>query len=177
MAILKVAQLGNPILRKQAEPLNPQDIQTDNTQILINNMLDTMRDYGGVGLSAPQVHVSRQILLIESLQSKRYPGKPDIPLTVMINPVISVLDKSIIYSWESCLSIPDLWGEVPRYKKLEVTYLDKEANQQTLLASDFFSIVIQHEVDHLNAKVFLDQMTDLSTLCYRDEYLKKTTKR
>ena len=173
MAILKVARLGNPVLRTQTEPLDIDEIQNTTTQTLIDDMIDTMRDYGGLGLAAPQVHVPKNIVLFEPHITPRYPEATGFPLTIMINPRITVNDNNMIYPWESCLSIPDLKGMVPRYKRITVDYLDREGNNKTLEASDFLSVIIQHEVDHLNGKVFLDRMENFSTLSYLSEFMKE----
>lgn len=172
MAILKVAQLGNSILRKLAEPLLYEEILSDSTQTLIQNMIYTMREYGGVGLAAPQVHESKQIVVLESDKSIRYPDSIGFPLRIMINPVIDVLSDKKSDSWESCLSLPDFRGIVPRFSAIKVNYFDEKGMERQVLADDFFAIVIQHEVDHLQGKVFIDRMDSLESLSYQSEYQK-----
>src|SRR3989454_12597343 len=115
MAILKVARLGHPVLRQQAERVLPADIQSAHLQQLIDDMIETMREYDGAGLAANQVHVPRQIAVIEVAKNPRYPDAPEIPLTVVINPVVTPLSEETEDGWEGCLSVPDMRGGVPRY--------------------------------------------------------------
>ena len=172
MSILKIAQLGHPILRKSASPLDTSEIQSDETQNLIENMIETMYEYDGVGLAAPQVHVSKQIVVIESFKTNRYPDAPEISQLIMINPQIEYLTNDIIEIWEGCLSLPNLRGKVPRCQKIRVKFIDRFSKENIIEAEDFLSIVIQHETDHLLGKVFLDRMKDLSLLSYLAEYKK-----
>lgn len=172
MAILKVAKLGNPVLRKKAEAVNPADIKTEAFQKFIDDMIDTMRDYDGVGIAAPQVHVSLQVFVCEVNNNARYPGAPDVPLTVFINPVLKDLSQTKVELWEGCLSIPAMRGVVPRYEDLMCEGLDRNGTPVSLKASGFFARVIQHEWDHLQGGVYLDRMPDLKTLCHLDEFAK-----
>src|SRR5262245_18717375 len=143
MSILKVSRLGHPVLRQQSEVVSPQLLATSAIQTLIDNMIDTMYEYSGVGLAAPQVHESLLIAVIESSGPRG-----EIPLTVLVNPVVTVLDDTVLEDWEGCLSIPDLRGRVPRHSKLQVDALDRKGKQQQIIAEGFFARVIQHEVDH-----------------------------
>ena len=115
MAILKVARLGHPVLRKVAEPVAVKQITSPDTQRLIDDMVETMREYNGAGLAAPQVHTLQQICVIEVNGNPRYPDAPSIPLTVLINPVVTPLTSEMDDGWEGCLSVPDMRGVVPRY--------------------------------------------------------------
>jgi peptide deformylase len=168
MSILKVSRLGHPVLREKARPLTPSFLAKPATQTLIDNMIETMYEYHGVGLAAPQVHESLLLAVIES-QGER--GR--IPLTVLVNPVVLVpgdnpeIDK--IEDWEGCLSIPDLRGRVPRYRKLQVKALDRRGAKLNFVAEGFFARVVQHECDHLMGHVYLDRMPDLRTLTHLDE--------
>ncbi len=170
MAILKVAWLGHPILREKAHPVNKGDILSVKIQSLIEDMIETMHEYEGLGLAAPQVHASKQIVVIESQSSSRYPDAPQIPKMIMINPKLKYLTDEQIESWEGCLSVPDLRGRVPRCQKIEVVFYDRDGLRHTQIAEDLLSIVIQHETDHLFGKVFLDRMEDLSSLSFLSEY-------
>ncbi len=172
MAILKVARLGHPILREIACPVHEDEISSDSIQSLIKDMIDTMHEYEGLGLAAPQVHVSKQIVVIESQSSSRYPEAPEIPKMVMINPQVEYLTHEQIESWEGCLSVPDMRGLVPRCQKIQVVFYDEKGICHTEIAEDFLSIVIQHETDHLFGKVFLDRMEDLSSLSFLSEFKK-----
>jgi peptide deformylase len=169
MSILKVARIGHPILRKVAQELSAEDIAKPETQRLIDDMIETMKEYDGVGLAAVQVHISRQIAVLEVTDNPRYPHKEKVPLAVLINPKIETLTDEMEEDWEGCLSINELRGQVPRYKNIRVVGLDRDGKEFNLVASGFHARVIQHEWDHLQGKVYLDRMKDLSTLTYLTE--------
>jgi peptide deformylase len=170
MSILKVARLGHPVLREVTANLSPGDLQSAPMQQFIDDMIETMKEYDGVGLAADQVHESKQIAVLEVADNPRYPGKPPVPLTVLVNPKITPLSDEIEEDWEGCLSVPDLRGQVPRYKRIRVEALDRTGKPLDFVASDFHARVIQHEYDHLNGKVYLDRMRDLSTLSFLQEF-------
>ena len=170
MPILKVARLGHPVIRKTAEVLTSQEIQSPELQHFIDDMIETMKEYEGVGLAAPQVHVSKQIAVIEVNENPRYPGMSQVPLTVLINPRIVLRSKNLIEDWEGCLSIPDLRGSVPRSASLVCEALDRTGKSIKLEAKDFFARVIQHECDHLQGAVYLDRMQNLKTLTHLSEF-------
>src|SRR5215470_11595173 len=172
MAILKVARLGHPVLREQAEPLTPAEIRSPETQRFIDDMIETMREYDGAGLAANQVHTPKQIAVIEVQANPRYPDAPQIPLMVVINPLVTPLTEDMEEGWEGCLSVPDMRGMVPRYTSVRLTCLDREGQPVDVIAKDFFARVCQHETDHLNGKVYLDRMRDLSTLTHIAEWNK-----
>lgn len=168
MAILKIAVLGNPVLRVMAEPV--KNIQAPDIQRLIDDMIETMREYKGVGLAAPQVHRPLQIAVIEADEPPRGSGEPSRPLTVLINPQISPVTDQMEEDWEGCLSIPDLRGKVPRHREIEIQAHDRRGRPLQLKAGDFFARVIQHEYDHLTGTMFLDRMKSFETLTYLAEY-------
>jgi peptide deformylase len=168
MAILKVAILGNPVLRVPGEPV--KNIQAPDIQRLIDDMIETMREYRGVGLAAPQVHRSLQIAVIEEEKDPEAPRESSRPLTVLINPRVVPVTDRMEEDWEGCLSIPDLRGKVPRFKEIEVQAHDRRGRPLLLKASDFFARVIQHEHDHLTGTVFLDRMKSFETLTYPVEH-------
>jgi peptide deformylase len=170
MAILKVARLGHPVLRKITAPLSVSEIQSAPIQKFIDDMIESMKEYNGVGLAADQVHESKQIAVLEVADNPRYPDKPAVPLTVLINPQITPLSEETEDDWEGCLSIPDLRGRVPRFKSLRVQALDRHGRELSFTAYDFHARVIQHEWDHLNGKVYLDRMRDLSSLAFLAEF-------
>ncbi len=170
MSILKVARLGHPVLRNVAQDLAPQEISTPETQQLIVDMIETMKEYDGVGLAAVQVHVSSQIAVLEVADNPRYPDKKKVDLAILINPKIEPLTEDMEEDWEGCLSIIEMRGMVPRYKKIKVVGRDREGNELDFVASGFHARVIQHECDHLQGRVFLDRMKDLSTLTYLPEF-------
>lgn len=170
MAILKVARLGHPILREVARPVPPERIRSAEIQRFIDDMVETMREYDGAGLAAPQVHTLLQIAVIEVAGNPRYPDAPDIPLTVVINPVVTPLTEEIEDGWEGCLSVPDMRGMVPRYTAVRLQCYDRDGQHVDLVAKEFFARVVQHETDHLHGVVYVDRMRDLSTLSYIAEW-------
>jgi peptide deformylase len=165
MSILKVCRLGHPVLRMEAQPVSPEALASPAIQRLIDDMMVTMVEYYGVGLAAPQIHESLAIAVIES----RGP-RGDIPMTVLVNPDVTVLDEELIEDWEGCLSIPELRGRVPRWRRLRVDALDRNGKKTQFIAEDFFARVIQHEFDHLMGKVYVDRMRDLKTLSHFAEF-------
>ena len=170
MAILKVARLGHPVLRQKALPVPAGDIRSAEIQRLIDDMVETMREYNGAGLAAPQVHVLKQICVIEVNENPRYPEAPSIPLTVLVNPVLTPMTEEMEDGWEGCLSVPDMRGVVPRYTAVRLECLDRDGNPVTLVAKEFFARVIQHETDHLNGIVYVDRIRDMRTLSHIAEW-------
>lgn len=170
MAILKVARLGHPVLRKVAAPVPVGEIGAPETQRLIDDMVETMREYSGAGLAAPQVHALKQICVIEVNRNPRYPDAPAIPLTVLVNPVVTPLTDEMEDGWEGCLSVPDMRGIVPRFGSVRLEARDREGNPIDVVAKEFLARVIQHETDHLHGIVYVDRMRDLSTLTHLAEW-------
>ena len=170
MSILKVTRLGHPVLRQVAATVSLEDLQTPTRQKFIDDMVETMKEYDGVGLAADQVFESLQIAVLEVADNPRYPDKPKVPLTVLVNPRITPTSDEMEDDWEGCLSIPDLRGLVPRYKSIRVRAHDRFGQPLDFVAHDFHARVIQHEFDHLNGKVYLDRMRDLTTLSFLQEF-------
>lgn len=170
MSILKVARLGHPVLRRPTDLVSKHELRSDDTRKFIDDMIETMKEYDGVGLAADQVHVSKQIAVLEVADNPRYPEKEKVALTVLVNPTITPLGEELDEDWEGCLSIPDLRGKVPRHTTIKVTALDRAGAPLEFVASGFHARVIQHEWDHLNGKVYLDRMRDFSTLTFLSEY-------
>ena|SRR5690242_5008211 len=168
--ILKVARLGHPVLRTAAKPVPVEQIKSHDFQKLLDDMVETMHEYSGVGLAGPQVHLSQQIAVLEVQGHPRYPDMPDVPLTYIINPVVEVLERETIDEWEGCLSIPEMRGNVPRFKKVRVQALGRNAEPLDFVAEDFHARVIQHETDHLKGDVYIDRMPDLRTLAHLLEW-------
>src|SRR5258708_9879459 len=135
--ILKVARLGFPSVRTVASAVPSDQIPSHDFQKLIGDMVDTMHEYHGVGVAAPQIHLPIQLCVLEVHDNPRYPDMPSVPLTVLINPVVTILDPTLVEEWEGCLSIPDLRGSVPRYKQLRVIALGRDAKPLEIEASDF----------------------------------------
>ncbi len=172
MAILKVARLGHPVLRRVADPVPAGEITRPETQRLIDDMVETMREYNGVGVAAPQVHVSRQIAVLEVESHPRYPDVPRIPLLVIVNPVLTPVGEETATDWEGCLSVPDLRGVTPRWSAVRLEAYGRKGERMDLVAKEFFARVLQHETDHLNGKVYLDRMRDFSTLSHLTEWMR-----
>ena len=166
MAILKVARLGHPVLREPSLSVPPERIPTAEFQRFIDDMVETMREYDGAGLAATQVHQPVQIAVIEVDANPRYPDAEGIPLTVVINTMVTQLTEEMEEGWEGCLSVPDMRGMVPRVTAVRLQCYDREANPVDLVANDFFARVIQHETDHLNGIDYIDRMRDLRTLSH-----------
>lgn len=171
MAILKVARMGHPVLRQKARELSKKEIQSEEIRRLIRDMIETMQEYTGIGLAAPQVHHSVQLAIIGySGDNPRYPDQEPQPLRVLINPKITVLDSKEQGFWEGCLSVPELRGLVYRPRKIQVDYLDEEAKPQKIVAEDFLATVFQHELDHLAGVLYVDRIKDTTKLAFLEEY-------
>src|SRR5258706_1168528 len=170
MSILKVTRLGHPVLRQVTDEIAVKELKSAAMQKFIDDMVETMKEYDGVGLAADQVFTSKQVAVLEVADNPRYPQKPNVPLTVLINPKITALTDEMEEDWEGCLSIPDLRGRVPRYKSIRVQALNRAGQNLDFIAANFHARVIQHEFDHLNGKVYLDRMRDLSTLTFLQEF-------
>ena len=170
MSILKVARMGHPILRATARPLEKAEVRSTAVQKLIDDMIETMQEYHGVGLAAPQVHESVR-LFVASLDAREPPDEHAAPEPiVVINPEITVLGADIVEDWEGCLSIPDIRGRVPRPREIRVRALDREGGRIELRAHDFPARVIQHETDHLDGVLFFDRMRSFESLTFLEEY-------
>jgi peptide deformylase len=172
MALLKVARLGHPVLRRIAQPLPVAEIRTATVQGFIDDLVETMIEYDGAGLAAPQVHVSQQIVVFQVEANPRYPEAEAIPLTVLINPKITPTTKTTEEDWEGCLSLPDLRGKVPRYTRVRVDAHDRSGKRLQYEARGFHARVVQHECDHLIGKVFLDRMTSMDSLAFEREFVR-----
>lgn len=129
--ILKVARLGHPIVRTAARQVTEEEIKSQGFQVLIDSMVETMHEYSGVGLAATQIHLPLQVAVLEVERNPRYPDAPPVPLTVLINPVVTILDDRLIDGYEGCLSIPDMRGMVPRFTRLRVEGLDATRSRWT----------------------------------------------
>jgi len=173
MAVRKVLRMGHPVLRHPADPIDPAAIESFETRLLIADMIDTLHDYGGIGLAAPQVGESVRIAIVEIPESgTRYGDVPEMPLTVFFNPTITVLDTESRGFWEGCLSVPGLRGFVERPQKIRVDYLDIEGNAQAIELEGFLATVFQHEFDHLDGKLYVDRISDTRLLAFEEEFLR-----
>jgi peptide deformylase len=169
MSILKVARMGHPVLRAKARPLEKSEIRSATIQKLIDDMLDTMAEYHGVGLAAPQVHEGLRIF-VAALDPGDEDEEEDIVPIAVINPEIAVVGTDVVEDWEGCLSIPDIRGRVPRAREIKVRAFDRTGARIELAAHDFSARVIQHETDHLDGVLFFDRMKSLASMTFLDEY-------
>jgi peptide deformylase len=177
MAIRKIAQLGEPVLRQEARALRPEELAAVETQRLIDDMIDTMRDADGAGLAAPQVYESVQLVVIELSSPRRYPDVDRIPLLVLANPVLTPLvgqggvplaDQEAITVYEGCLSVSGLRGRVRRPRKVRVQALDRDGAALDFVWEGFRAAVVQHEVDHLRGTLFVDRALPKSLIFLRE---------
>jgi len=168
MSILKVARLGHPVLRTLARPLTAPELASPEVQRLIDDMIETMYEYDGVGLAAPQIHVGLRLAVLEVPESDER-TRAAVPLTVLANPEITPLGPEKAIGWEGCLSIAELRGQVPRWERLRLSALDRDGKPYVLEAAGFFARVIQHECDHLDGNVYLDRMEGMRSLSYQHE--------
>ena len=169
MAIRKVSRMGHPVLRQRAAEIPPTQMQSPPMQHLIDDMIETMIDYEGIGLAAPQVFEPLRLIVLGDPAADPQ-DEAAIPLTVLFNPQFTTLSPESIDGWEGCLSIPQLRGVVPRSAAVEVRGYDREGSAVELEAEGIFARVLQHEIDHLDGVLFLDRMDDLQTLTFLDEY-------
>src|SRR4051812_41955677 len=178
MSILKVAHMGHPVLRARAKPLDPADIKSVRIQQLIDDMFETMKEYNGVGLAAPQVHEGVRLFVAGLAPRPRDEEEDDdeeeederVPLMTLINPETTAIGSDVDDDWEGCLSIPEIRGRVPRAREIEVKAYDRRARRISIRARGFTARVIQHETDHLDGVLFLDRMASLDTLTYIEEF-------
>jgi len=173
MAILKVARLGHPVLRAKAQPLSPSDITSPRIQRLIDDMFETMLEYSGIGLAAPQVHESLRIFVAGLRKADVVTPMLDdkeMPLISVINPEVAPVGEITEQDWEGCLSIPDIRGKVPRSQVVRLRAHDRTGRRIELIAHGLPARVIQHETDHLDGVLFFDRMTTFETLTFMDEF-------
>jgi peptide deformylase len=172
LTVKRIIKMGNPLLREVAEIFTKEEIVSDEVKMLVDDMWDTLESAGGIGLAAPQIGVSKQLAIIEiSEDSERYPESEPSQSFIMFNPEITVLDDVLQGFFEGCLSVPGMRGYVERPRKIQVDYLDEEALPQTVVIEEFLATVFQHELDHLIGKLYVDRMTDISTLAFEDEMI------
>ncbi len=181
MSLRKIAQIGHPVLRKTARPLSKEELLSPSGQQLIDDLISTMRDADGAGLAAPQVYESVRACIIEVGQNARYPYKPKIPLTVLVNPTLLPLSPRTFSNFEGCLSVPNPRGRVRRFAVVRVQAWDRLGNDLDFVVRGVSAGTFQHEVDHLDGRLFVDRIEDPRTLCtwqeferhYREEFVKE----
>jgi len=164
--------MGHPVLRERARPFEKSDLRNPLVQKLIDDMIETMHEYHGVGLAGPQVHEGRRVF-VALLDDE--PG-PESDAVAIINPELVPTAQNKEEGWEGCLSIPDIRGMVPRFTDITLRGLDREGKAVELQLKGFPARVAQHETDHLDGVLFFDRMTSMQSLTYLDEYSRYHTK-
>ncbi len=165
--------MGHPVLRARAKAIAPAEIKSPRIQQLIDDMFETMHEYQGVGLAAPQVHVGLR-LFVAGFESEREGSKEDddrnVPVMAIINPEIEAIGTTTVEDWEGCLSIPDIRGKVPRAASIVVKAYDRKGRRIEVRTRGFTARVIKHETDHLDGVLFFDRMKSFETLTFLDEF-------
>jgi peptide deformylase len=182
MSILKVSRMGNPVLRTKIKPMPQAEIGSTAVQCLIDDMIQTMIEYNGVGLAAPQVHEGLRLFVAhvvtnhdEDRDDDAEPAEPKV--LAIINPEITPVGRVVEEDWEGCLSIPDIRGLVPRSRDIRLRGFDRHGERVDVQAGGFMARVIQHETDHLDGILFLDRMTSFASLSFIEEYARYHAKR
>ncbi len=165
MAIRTILEIGHPVLATRAAEVNQADVLSSEVQSCIDDMIDTMRDANGAGIAANQIGVQKRMFVIEIGDNPRYPYKPRVPLTVVINPEIRVLSDHTFVSNEGCLSVPNIRGDVTRHTEIEVAYLDREGTSRRETIRGYSACTWQHEYDHLDGILFPHRVSDPETFC------------
>jgi peptide deformylase len=170
MAVREILIVGNPLLRERAREVSLEELGSPEVQQIIDDLIDTMRHANGAGIAAPQIGVPLRITTIEVNENPRYPYKPKIPLTIVVNPVIEFLDDETVEINEGCLSVPNMRGTVSRYVNIRVRWLDRDGNEHDEIKRGLTAGTFQHECDHLDGKLFLDRVTNPTTFTTWDQF-------
>ena len=173
MAILKVARMGHPVLRAKALPVPAPRIGSATFDALIDDMFETMREYEGIGLAAPQVHEGLRLFVAgvrKAPVGKEIGPDEEMPFLALVNPELTPVGEPEHRGWEGCLSIPDIRGLVPRAPSVEVRAFDRKGRRLEFTAHGLAARVIQHETDHLDGILFFDRMRSFESLTFMDEY-------
>ncbi len=160
--------MGNPVLRARARPIDRSEIQRPGFQRFVDDMIETMHEYRGIGLAAPQVHESVRLIVVGIQRSDD--DDADLEVLPLINPDISTVGTDTVEGWEGCLSIPEVRGRVPRATDIRVRAYDRKGNRVDRTFTGFAARVVQHEADHLDGVLFIDRMRNFESLTYLDEY-------
>jgi len=171
MAVRRILRMGHPLLREVAREVSVEEITRPATRALVRDMVDTLKDYGGIGLAAPQIGESLRLAIIEIAGGPtRYGELDSIPLQVYVNPVIEVLNPQTAGYWEGCLSVPGLRGFVERPQHIRVRYTDIEGDRREAEFEGFTATVFQHEFDHLDGRLYVDRIADTRLLAFEREF-------
>ncbi|HKJ73677.1 MAG TPA: peptide deformylase [Alphaproteobacteria bacterium] len=174
MTVREIKKMGHPVLRRPADAI--EDPTAPEIKALVEDMVDSMREAGGIGIAAPQIGVSKRVVMFHVPDDDAPGNDPETrravvenPLTVLINPTIDVLDETEVDGWEGCLSVPGLTGIVPRYKKIRYTGVTPDGEKIDRVASDFHARVVQHECDHVDGILYPYRMTSNASLMFTSE--------
>jgi len=167
MAVKTVLRMGHPVLKKIAEPVT--EFNTPVLDGIIEDMFDTMAATNGVGLAAPQIGISKRIIIFSVSDNPRYPGVEPVPETILINPQIELLGEQMSDAWEGCLSIPGMRGLVPRYEEIIYRGVDPQGQSIERQASSFHARVVQHEMDHLDGVLYPQRIRDMQMFGFEEE--------
>jgi peptide deformylase len=170
MAIRKIAQIGHPVLRQIARPVTVEELASPAMQQFIDDLIETMHDADGAGLAAIQVYEPIAICAVHVRNNPRYPYKPPIPLTVLVNPILTAVGDEMFENNEGCLSVPNLRGMVNRHLHVHVKATDRHGNPIDEVVHGLKAGNYQHEVDHLLGKIFVDRVTDPTTFATWTEF-------
>lgn len=173
MPVFDIVKIGNPVLRKKCQCVKLAQLKTEKFHRFLDSMVKTMRAAGGVGLAANQTAIQSQVIVLECQNNQRYPKAQEFSLEIFINPRILKYSKEKVLGWEGCLSIPGYRGKVPRSKKVTFQAITPEGKKVVKTVQGFHARVIQHEVDHIEGKFYIDRMTDFSSWMHLDEFNKK----
>ena len=173
MSVRRIIRMGHPNLRKPAQPVTSDAIGSPELARLIADMVDTLHDYSGIGLAAPQIDEPLRLAIVEIPGGpSRYGDIETLPLTTFINPVVTVLNEEVAGYWEGCLSVPGLRGFVERPQHVRIDYTTEEGAAAQLELQGFWATVFQHEFDHLDGRLYIDRISDPSKLVFEEEYLR-----
>jgi peptide deformylase len=170
VSVREIVAIGDPVLRRRAREVTPEELRTPELQALIDDLIETKRAADGAGLAANQVGEALRIAVAEvEAPNPRYPYKPPIPLTVMVNPALEPMDGETVEINEGCLSVPDLRGSLARHVNVRVRYLDRDGNPRDDIKRGLTAGTFQHEVDHLDGVLFVDR-ADPRTLATWEQF-------
>jgi peptide deformylase len=170
VTLLKIAHIGHPVLRQRAREIDQDELLSAETQQFIDDLVETMRDANGAGLAAIQVHRPIRIAAVEVQDNPRYPYKPNIPLTILVNPVVTPISEERFENYEGCLSVPNLRGVVERFAEVRLTGKERDGRPFDRVVRGLTAGTFQHECDHLDGVIFVDRVKDPRTLCTWAEF-------
>jgi peptide deformylase len=170
MAVRDILHVGNPLLRERSREVDAAELASPAMQQLIDDLIDTMHAANGAGIAAPQIGELVRVATIEVNHNPRYPYKPPIPLTVLVNPIVEMLDDELVEINEGCLSVPNMRGNVLRHVNIRVRYQDRHGRPHDEVKRGLTAGTFQHELDHLDGLLFLDRVADTRTLTTWEQF-------